>query len=95
MVAGPYGAPLATSPRNGIVRVRAAARHSRGRAALLRRILPLFRPQRWFPLSALNLQAFRPREARRRRPVWRNPLFLPLLPANPAVRAIRLKFIPL
>jgi hypothetical protein len=51
---------------------------------LLRRIVPLFRPQWSFPINSLSLQAFWPREAQRRRLVWQNPLFLPLLPANPA-----------
>src|SRR5208337_1503694 len=52
--------------------------------SLLRRIFSLFRLRRRFPTNALNWRAVRPQEARRRRPVSRNSLFLSLLPANPA-----------
>src|SRR5208337_718516 len=56
----------------------------RARNPLFRRISPLFRLQRRFSVNTLNLQQFWREELRRTRPVWRNPLFLPLLPANPA-----------
>src|SRR5208282_461304 len=56
----------------------------RARNPLFRRISPLFRLQRRFSVNTLNLRQFWREELRRTRPVWRNPLFLPLLPANPA-----------
>src|SRR5271166_6501457 len=51
---------------------------------LLRRILLLFRSQRRVPISALNLQGILAAGGGAETPLRRNPLFLPLLPANPA-----------
>src|SRR5208337_4372638 len=74
-------------PKNAVA---AGAPHGKGslllcaRNPLFRRISPLFRLQRRFSVNTLNLQGLWRQKLRRTRPVWRNPLFLPLLPANPA-----------
>jgi len=47
--------------------------------SLFSRVSPLFRGRRLFSDNTLNLHEFR-----RTQPVLRNPLFLPLSPANPA-----------
>jgi hypothetical protein len=63
---------------------------------LLRRILPLFRLQRRSPICALNLQAFRPGRRGGDAPFAEIRCFCRCYQQiQPAVWALRLKFIPL